>query len=159
MNGDSERRHILGEIAEAFRVPRPGWFCNARHCCECAEHEAVLQSKDLDSLDHSNVGNAGWSPITMIKNPEGFKYFLPVLARLAYGTGQEYYLDDFLSQLRYDRIEAFTKRQRVAVESLLVHLAIALAPEIERCGTWPELEWTLRRVRGEPGPCTYLGTA
>ena len=157
MIGD-EQQQILKEIAEAFAVPRPDWFCDARHCCECAEHELTLQQTAVESLDYAIVCNGAWNPITMIKNPQGFAYFMPALARLAYGTGQDYNLDLFLFHLRYDRIAAFSPRQRTAVESLLVHLAIALAPEIERCRHWPELEWAFRRARGEPGPGTYLGT-
>ena len=44
MSADAERQKILTEIAAAFAVPRPAWFVDGKHCCECAEHEATLQS-------------------------------------------------------------------------------------------------------------------
>jgi hypothetical protein len=45
------------------------------------------------------------------------------------------------------------------VEKLLIHLSFAIASEIERCNDFRELEWALRRIRGEPGPCSYEGQA
>src|SRR5262245_40921759 len=50
MSDDAECDRILAEVAEAFRVPRPEWFCDARHCCECAEHEAELQAQTVETL-------------------------------------------------------------------------------------------------------------
>ena len=78
------------------------------------------------------------------------------LARLAYGTGQDFHLTSFLTYLRADRIETFDARQRAAVEALLVHLSIALTGELSD-DDYLDLEWALRRVRGEPGPCSYAG--
>ena len=159
MGEDGERRCILLEVAEAFRVPRPDWFCDARHCCECAEHEAELQAETVDTLSREVIGDGAWDPITFITNPDGFKYFMPALARLAYGTGPDYFLTSFLSQIRSERIETFSQRQRAAIEALMIHLAVAIAAEIERCGDFHELEWALRRIREEPGPCSYAGEA
>jgi hypothetical protein len=157
MPEENRNTAVLAEIAEAFRVPRPDWFCDARHCCECAEHEAELQAKDVDSLDLETVGSAAWEPVAFIKNPEGFKYFMPALARLAYGCGQDYYLDLFCSQLRDDRIATFSRRQRDAVEALIYDLAETITAEIERCDGFHDLEWALCRLRGEHGPVAYLG--
>ncbi len=159
MSEESDKPRILAEIAESFRVSRPDWFCNAGHCCECAEHEAELQAETVETLRREVLGDGAWDPVAFIANPDGFKYFMPALARLAYGTGQDYVLTSFLQHLREDRIETFTDRQRAAVERLLIHLAVAIASEIERCGDDHDLEWALRRVRGEPGPCTYEGQA
>ncbi len=152
MAENDEKTRILDEIAAAFAVPRPDWFCDASHCCECAEHEAELRRHDLDSLDFAAVGSAAWDPICFIKNPDGFKYFMPALARLACAGGDDYYLDLFCNQLRPDRIETFTERQRAAVEALIYQLSEVLGPQIEQYGDYPELEWSLRRLRGEPGP-------
>lgn len=153
MAEDDDKVRILEEVAAAFHVTRPAWFCDAGHCCECAEHEAELQAKDVQTLDFETVGSAAWEPVAFIKNPDGFKYFMPALARLACGTGDAYYLDLFCNHLRDDRIATFDARQRAAVEALLYHLAVTLSDEIERCDDFPELEWTLRRLRGESGPC------
>lgn len=152
MAESDERTRILDEIAAAFAVPRPDWFCDASHCSECAEHEGELRPHDVASLDFATVGSAAWDPICFIKNPDGFKYFMPALARLASAAGGDYYLDLFCSQLRHDRIETFAPRQRAAVEALLYHLSETLGPEIEQNDDYPDLEWTLRRLRGEPGP-------
>jgi hypothetical protein len=159
MSPDAERDEILAEVAEAFRTPRPDWFCDARHCCECAEHEAELQAETVETLRREVLGDGAWDPVAFIKNPDGFKYFMPALARLAYGTGQDYFLTSFMFHLRPDRIETFTERQRTAIEKLLIHLSVAIASEIERCNDFHELEWALRRIRGEPGPCSYEGQA
>ena len=61
--------------------------------------------------------------------------------------------------LRPDRIQTFTDRQRIAIEKLLIHVSFAIASDIERCNDFHELEWALRRIRGEPGPCSYEGQA
>jgi hypothetical protein len=158
MTEDAERQKVLAEIAEAFAVPRPAWFVNARHCCECAEHEAELQAETVESLRREVMGDGAWDPVTFISNPDGFKYFMPALARLAYGTGPDFHLTSFLTYLRSDRIETFTDRQRAAVEALLVHLSFALAGELSE-DDYLDLEWALRRVRGEPGPCSFAGPA
>jgi hypothetical protein len=158
MTEDAERQTILAEIAAVFAVPRPAWFVNAKHCCECAEHEAELQAETVDTLRREVMGDGAWDPVSFISNPDGFKYFMPALARLAYGTGPDSHLTSFLTYLRADRIETFTERQRDAVEALLVHLSVALAHELSD-GDYLDLEWALRRVRGEPGPCSYEGPA
>ena len=84
---------------------------------------------------------------------------MPALARLAYGTGQDYFLTSFLCHLRPDRIETFSQRQRASIEELLIHLSIAIASEIERCNDFHELEWALRRIRGNWAPAPYEGQA
>jgi len=159
MSPDAERDEILAEVAEAFHTPRPDWFCDARHCCECAEHEAELQAETVETLRREVLGDGAWDPVAFIKNSEGFKYFMPALARLAYGTGQDYFLTSFMFHLRPDRIQTFTDRQRIAIEKLLIHVSFAIASDIERCNDFHELEWALRRIRGEPGPCSYEGQA
>jgi hypothetical protein len=156
MSKDDERSTLLAAIRSSFATPRPSWFCNARHCCECAEHEATLQAHSLETLDREAVGSPAWDPITFISNPDGFKHLMPALARLAFGSGDAYYLDTFVFQLRHDRIATFTDEQKRAVEGLLVYLAIDLAGEIPD-HDWPEIEWAIRRLRGEPGPCSFQG--
>jgi hypothetical protein len=158
MSEDPERQNILAEIAEAFAVPRPAWFVNARHCCECAEHEAELQAETVDTLRREVLGDGGWDPVAFISNPDGFKYFMPALARLAYGIGPDFHLTSFLIYLQPERIATFDERQSAAVERLLVHLGMALAGELSN-DHYLELEWALRRVRGEPGPCAFMGQA
>jgi hypothetical protein len=158
MSEDVERQKILGEIAEAFAVPRPAWFVHAGHCCECAEHEAELQAQTVDTLRREVLGDGAWDPVVFISNPDGFKYFMPALARLAYGTGPQFHLTSFLTYLQLDHIASFNGRQRAALEALLVHLSVALEGELTD-SHYLDLEWALRAVRGEPGPCSYAGSA
>ncbi len=124
---------------------------DAKHCCECAEHEAELQGETVETLRREVMGDGGWDPVTFIKNPDGFKYFMPALARLACATGPEYFLGSFLTYLNADRVESFTERQRAAVKALLLHLAEALGPDIEGGYDRDTFEWALGRIRGEPG--------
>ena len=148
---DEKQDRILAEIADAFAVPRPDWFVDAKHCCECAEHEAELQAETVDTLRREVMGDGGWDPVTFIKNPDGFKYFMPALARIACATGPEYFLGSFLTYLNADRVESFTERQRAAVEALLLHLGKALGPEIDAGMDRESYNWALGRIRGEPG--------
>ena len=122
MTGDAAQPEILAEIAAAFDALRPDWFVNAAHCCECAEHEASLQAHDLDTLGLDCVGSPAWDPITFISNPEGFRYFLPALARLACGHGDQYYLESFCFQLTQERIDAFNDRQKASLTNQPVRI-------------------------------------
>lgn len=142
----SEVRAVLDRVRAAFRTPRPAWFVDARHCCECAEHEATLQAHTTLTLDREAVGSPAWDPITFISNPDGFKHLLPRLAELAFGRGDAYYLDQFVFQLRDDRVEAFTDEQKRVLEDLLWHLALDLGDEIPDYD-WPEIEWALQRLQ------------
>jgi hypothetical protein len=97
------------------------------------------------------MGDGAWDPVDFIANPDGFKYFMPALARIACATGREYFLGSFLTYLPADRVESFTERQRAAVEALLLHLAEVLGPEIDAGMDRETYNWALGRIRGEPG--------
>jgi hypothetical protein len=74
---------VLALIEEAFGgVPRPEHFTDHPGCCESAEHDAVLMSRDRETLVIEDVGSQAWNPITMA-TPEAFRYYMPALARLA----------------------------------------------------------------------------
>ena len=148
---DQKQDRILAEIAQAFAVPRPDWFCDAKHCCECAEHEAELQAETVETLRREVMGDGGWNPDAFITNPDGFKYFMPALARIACATGPEYFLGSFLTYLNADLVETFTERQRAAVEALLLHLGEVLGPEIDAGYDRDTFNGALGRIRGEPG--------
>ena len=80
MSSDAQ---VLETIQQAFASsPRPRHFTNYTHCSECAEHDEVLRSRDVQTLRIEDVGNPGWDPICFI-SPEGFAYYVPALARLA----------------------------------------------------------------------------
>src|SRR5262245_43226978 len=74
---------ILTAIDAAFGAwPRPQHFTDYRHCCECAEHDELLRSRDRSTLLQADVGNAGWDPICFC-SAEGIAYYFPALARFA----------------------------------------------------------------------------
>src|ERR687888_2561810 len=77
-----------------FQVPKPAHFTNYRHCCECAEHDAVLTASDVNSIGLEQLGNPGWDPLCFT-SAEGLLYYMPALIRLTLetmDTPQERYL-------------------------------------------------------------------
>ncbi len=80
-------QEIIDAVRQAFAAePRPEHFTDDTHCCECTEHDAVLASRDLDSLRVEDVNNAGWDPIGFV-TAAGFRYYLPALVQLALERG------------------------------------------------------------------------
>ncbi|MEX1254953.1 MAG: DUF6714 family protein [Dehalococcoidia bacterium] len=121
---------ILDSIAAAFAgCPRPEHFTDRVHCCECAEHDATLLSRDVETLDHDDVGSPGWDPVCFI-TPEGFAYYLPALARLALAPEHPqwgWYGPQLFFHFAYDgahnaRWARCTPDQRRAVAALLDHI-------------------------------------
>ena len=129
MAGDAE---LLEAVRRACQgEPRPARFTDSGHCCECAEHDAALRAATPGTIGLETLGNPGWDPICFI-TPEGFRYYLPGLARLALGRGGAYYLDQFLFHLTCPgRIDALTAAQRAAVLALLAHIAAVMRLEVE----------------------------
>lgn len=129
---------VLALVRDAFAVPRPEHFTNYMHCCECAEHDATLLAKDLDTLSMDEAGSQAWDPITFCQ-PEAFKYWMPALARLALEEPHDYwgwYGDTLVQQLerdgpRNERWVACTPEQRRAVVGLLEHVFDTCAGLIE----------------------------
>lgn len=121
---------VLRHVREVFALAaRPERFTDRDHCCECAEHDDLLRSRDLDSLTVEDVGNPGWDPICFATD-EAFFYFLPALARLALdepAIGHGWYFEQFLFHLTYEgasnrRLRAASPKQRGAVLLLLHHV-------------------------------------
>jgi hypothetical protein len=55
---------VLSALGVAFAgCERPEHFTDFQHCCECAEHDELLRSRDLDTLRVEDVGNPGWDPL------------------------------------------------------------------------------------------------
>lgn len=120
---------VLHRIREAFvHEPRPEHFTDYKHCGECAEHDEMLRSYTPDTITEVQVGHGGWDPICFV-TPDGYRYYLPGLARLVIETRGEY-LDQFLFHLRHDRIATFTPQQRAAVAAFIEAIATA----------WPEVQ-------------------
>lgn len=127
MASDTE---ILQTIKQAFKgCRRPEHFTNYTHCEECAEHDEVLRSREIDTLRIEDVGNIGWDPICFTSS-EGFAYYFPALARLALAEPEhahDWYGAQLLSHLLGDgrknrRFMACTPEQRRAVVQFLQHL-------------------------------------
>jgi hypothetical protein len=116
---------------------RPEHFTNYKHCSECAEHDETLCSHNPDTISLNELGNPAWDPICFV-TPEAFKYYFPALVRLAVeGTGENYYLDQFLFHLesdgpKNDRWRVFSTEQRQFVVKLLDYFIETRAEEIDR---------------------------
>jgi len=128
--------NLLDEANELFgHVPRPEHFTDYTHCCECAEHDETLRSRNPDTLTSEDV-RLGWDPLCFI-NPVGFQYYFPALTRLALeGTGDSYFIDRLIFHLELDgsrnsRYLQFTAEQRLFVVKLLHYLVETRAEEIE----------------------------
>ena len=94
---------LISKATEVFgKVLRPEHFTDHTHCCECAEHDEVLRKFTPDTITREALGHAGWDPITSATDT-GFRYYLPALIRMALTTtGDDYYIDQFLSQVIRD---------------------------------------------------------
>lgn len=127
-----KRDEILAAIDAAFREePRPAHFVREpNHCEECADHEAVLQATSREAISLAEVGNPGWDPLCYVTDG-AFRHLLPGLARLALGSGEDYYLDQFLFHLETGRINALNPAQAEAVAALLEYVRANMADEIE----------------------------
>ncbi len=121
---------ILAVIdAEFGVVPRPEHFTDFSHCCECAEHDETLRSRDRASLRIEDVGNPGWDPLCFC-SAEGIAYFFPALVRLALAgpAGESgWYGEQLVFHLYYgyrdNRFYLYCRpSQRAAVAGFLAHL-------------------------------------
>ena len=120
---------VLQQIQAACRIARPERFTNRDHCCECADHDDLLRSRDLESLAIEDVGNMGWDPICFATD-EAFYYYFPALARLALDAPRPdwgWYFYNLVFHLTYEdgnnrRLQAATPAQRDAARAFLVHV-------------------------------------
>lgn len=83
------------EAREAFDVPKPERFTNCP-CPECREHQERLSATNVDWMTIDDL-DSDYSAITMAL-PEGAKYYLPALIRIALETVDS---GDFLSTLMF----------------------------------------------------------
>jgi len=127
-----DRESVMKEIDRAFgHLPRPEpLLMNPNHCCECEEHEETLQKVTRDTISLNEVGSPAWDPLYHV-TAETFQYFMPGLARLVLGRGDDFYLDSFLFHLEYRQVDAFNPPQCRALLNLLWHAYESLNSEIE----------------------------
>ncbi|MBU2891849.1 hypothetical protein KO495_00765 [Colwellia sp. D2M02] len=110
---------------------KPEHFTDYMYCEENAEHDDTLLSKDNDTISFQDVGNIAYSPISFT-SIEGFLYYLPGLARLATGTGEEYFLDTFLVYLENEeRRNALNGNEKKALSKYLAYLGDSIQSEIQ----------------------------
>ena len=147
---DSE---ALKKISDAFSAtPRPEHFTDYRHCPECAEHDELLRSRNLETLSLADVGNIGWDPMCFVTD-EGFKYWMPALARLALKPETEqggWYLPQLLpyldeAKLSY-RLAGASQQQRNAVAHFLVHIKDTRPELVGVYGVEEELKLAIARL-------------
>ncbi len=132
---NEEDRAIVASIEAAFAPePRPAAFTNHPGCSECADHDAVLQSRDLETLSIAEIGNAAWDPICMV-TADGWRYYLPALCRIALEADPSDYLEQLLFHLIGDgpgnrRVVVCSVEQQAAVTGFLWHLVATREAEM-----------------------------
>lgn len=133
---------LIAAVDAAFAVvDRPTHFTDFTHCCECAEHDALLRARDRGTLRLDDVGNPGCDPLCFC-SAQGLAWYFPALARLALaecGPGAAWYGEQLQFQLSYggpdNRLLAYCDDwQRDAVARLLGHLVATRAALIDDYG-------------------------
>lgn len=139
MSTDAE---VLAEIDAAFgTVARPEHFTNFSHCCECAEHDAVLRSRTRETLRLEDIGNPAWDPLCFTIS-QGIAYYFPALAQFAlappvdgYGWYADHLLFHLYSGFRDNGFYQYCSRaQRAAVARFLAHLLESRAAFVDAYG-------------------------
>ena len=128
----------IQEAQRLFTVPKPAHFTNYQHCCECAEHDAVLVAADVDSIGLQQLGNPGWDPLCFT-SAEGLVYYMPALLRLTLETmttPQERYLEQLLFHLLYDGpenriVRACNPEHRAFIARFLAYLIEQYSVEMD----------------------------
>lgn len=130
----------LESVRQAFQdCLRPAHFTDYQHCEECAEHNQTLASRTPDSITLQEVGNPGWDPICFV-SPEGFRYYLPGLARLVVESppdGHSWYAAQFFWHLISDgpsnvRVMGCSAAQRKAVAAFVRHIIETRAEQLDQ---------------------------
>ena len=108
---------------------------------EFREHDALLQSRDHQSLTREDLGSVGWNPVGCM-NVAGWRYWLPALGRIALSTERAdrgYFMWDLLVYLKNPELNpaflSFTRHEREAVARFLKEatpfVRENLEPEVE----------------------------
>lgn len=145
-------QHVLGQIDSAFSgVVKPEHFTDYAHCDECSEHDNTLRAKTRETLRRSDLGNAGWDPITF-SSAQGIGYLFPSLTRFALlpdvWRDNSWYACQLLSHLASDndknRFLAWcSTAQRCAVHAFLVHLSTTRREAVSHCPSQMDLQTAL----------------
>lgn len=126
-----EIQELTAAVDKAFGGDRPARMGrNPEHCCECAEHEEIMQAVTPETVALAQVGSPAWDPVCFLTD-EAYCYFMPGFARLVLGRGDDYYLDQFLFHLESGRVSCLNEEQCRAIAALLDHLYETRSDEIE----------------------------
>ena len=117
---------------------RPEHFTDFEHCEECADHDVTLQKYDNTNLPSHVVTNPGWDPICFI-TPIGFRYYYPRLCELAYGAGNDFFLDSFLRHLEYN-LELLSQDEKDATYEMLVDINEKIQSDISLNLAGPDID-------------------
>lgn len=135
----------VSELTSPFSdLERPEHFTDHTHCPECAEHDATLNAHTPQTISLKELGNPGWDPICFTTD-QAFQYYFPAMARLAIeGSGDSYYVNQFLFHVVGDgrescRWRACSPDKRAAVVNVLEALLELKAEEIEQNGDADQL--------------------
>lgn len=147
MTDREKAKHPVLRIRDLFSTEkRPEHFTDVTHCEECADHDGTLQNWDNTNLPSKVVTNPGWNPIPFL-TPEGYRYYYPRLCELAYGTGENYFLDSFLGQLEY-RLDLLSQVEKEATRALLIDIAETLQKDILLNLTGPDIDRIAAKLVG-----------
>jgi hypothetical protein len=126
------KQEVLAKVDEAFgNRPRPVQFVrNPVHCDECEEHEETLAKLTPETISLNEVGSPAWDPMTFASGA-CYQYFMPGMARLALGKGEEYYLDQFLFHLDSGRVDELNSVQKSALVDFLWFVYESMPEEID----------------------------
>ena len=133
-------------------LARPHHFGNPEHCSECAEHDETLRSHTPDTISLAELGNPGWDPICFVDSIDGFRYYLPALARLCCGKGDEYYLGQFLFHLNDQRVGELAAGERAVIADFLEDLLEQMPDEIDANLDTDSLFRRIEQLRQELAP-------
>lgn len=141
---------IMAGLDRAFAgVRRPEHFTDFTHCEECREHDELLRARDRETLAVADVENPGWGPVNFL-TPEGFRYYLPALARIALSAEGEGFLSSFVpfhlcdifymesGPERHPWLVALEPPQRDAVRRYVHHVAETRRGKLEHYGVTAE---------------------
>ena len=140
---------LISKATQVFgKVPRPEHFTDHKHCCECAEHDETLRACTPETITREALGQSGWDPMTFATDT-GFRYYVPALIRFALtGKDDEYYIDQFLSQVirdgpRNSRWAACSAEERAIV---LRALHALLEERTEEVDNWLDADRLMQAI-------------
>jgi uncharacterized protein DUF6714 len=141
---------ILRLVETAFAaVPRPEHFTSYLHCDECQEHDELMRSRDRATLTVEDVADLPWTPLAFL-TPEGYRYYMPALVRLALSAEGEdvlaYLVRDLGAPIPRDsppshlpRTALFGAEETRAVLAFLRYVRDHKQEVWERCGDSPRV--------------------